>query len=172
MPVVRWTGTSSIESLFPLRWSSAEPNSVFRHLYSFIHSAFIKSILPYLLPHITHIFNTILTTNIFRKAWKLSRVIPIHKLRCDSEFRSSAIQPFLSKAFEKLLYLQVCRHLVKNNLLYRYQTGCCSNNSCTTALVEIFKNIRYFLFLFCCFLYAACFLHGFRYNWSFQTLFV
>jgi hypothetical protein len=40
---------------------------------------FLRILLPQVLPYITHIFNTILTTSKFPMAWKISKIVPIAK---------------------------------------------------------------------------------------------
>jgi hypothetical protein len=64
---------------------------------------FIKLILPLIVPWITHISNTILTTSMFPKSWKIWTVIPIAKLKNPSspgDYRPINILPSLSKALE------------------------------------------------------------------------
>jgi hypothetical protein len=97
---------------------------------------FIKFILPLILPCITHIFNTILTKSLFPKTWKISKVLPISKVKnpCSlSDYRPISILPSLSKAFELLM---------KNPNLNRFKSGFRSAHSTTTALLNVTDDFR------------------------------
>lgn len=106
---------------------------------------FIKMLLPVILPYITHLFNTILTTSKFPNGWKTSRVIPIPKVPApasENDYRPISIVPFLSKAFEKIAALQMNVFLAHNRLLNSCQSGFRSNRSTSTALLNITDDIR------------------------------
>ena len=60
-----------------------------------LNPTFLKTILHIVLPYITHIFNTVLTTSVFPDIWQKSKVIPIPKTQ--NEYRLISILPFLSK---------------------------------------------------------------------------
>jgi len=105
-----------------------------------LHPKFLKIILIGLLPFITHIFNTILTKSIYPKAWKIAKIIPIPKT--DNEYRPIAILPYLSKAFEILLYRQMYNFFVANSLLTNRQSGFRPKRSCTTAVLDVSEDIR------------------------------
>jgi len=105
-----------------------------------IHPKFLKMLLIKLLPFITHIFNTILTQSTYPKAWKKAKIIPIPKT--DSDYRPIAILPFLSKAFEILLYRQMHNFFVSNSLLTNRQSGFRPKRSCTTAILDVTEDIR------------------------------
>ena len=73
---------------------------------------FINLILPQLLPLITFIFNEILTSIKYRKAWKNAKVIPFYKKSTTfdaNNFRPISISPTLSKAFEAIMRIQITR---------------------------------------------------------------
>lgn len=106
---------------------------------------FLKIILPHILYYINHIFNSILTTSSYPTSWKCARVIPIPKVRnpkTPSDFRPISILPFLSKAFERLVKIQMSAHLETHSLLTQHQSGFRSGRSTTTALLDITENIR------------------------------
>lgn len=105
-----------------------------------IHPTFIKHILPYILPVITHIFNHIILTSTYPKRWKQAKVLP--KPKSPSEYRPIAILPYLSKAFEKLLHVQITKYLTNNNLLTSKQSGFRAKNSCITALADVAEDLR------------------------------
>ena len=70
-------------------------------------------------PYITLIINTSIVTKVFRKPWKHSIIIPIHK-SCDIEestnFRPINLLPILSKILEKVIPTQLTEYLENNNL--------------------------------------------------------
>ena len=77
--------------------------------YDSMHPKFVKIILPYMLPYIVHLFNTILTTSTFPQQWKHSKVIPVPK--SNTEFRPIAILPYLSKALERIMNDQITAYV-------------------------------------------------------------
>jgi len=105
-----------------------------------INPIFLKKLLHIILPHITHIFNTILTTSVFPKSWKKVKITPIPK--SNTEYRPIAILPVLSKALEKLMASQMSEFLVKQNLLSDKQSGFRPKRSCVTALISVCEDIR------------------------------
>lgn len=79
---------------------------------------FIKLLLPYVIPPLTHIFNFSITTSKFPNNWKIANVNPIAKVnnpRSPNDFRPISILPALSKAFEKCLSNQIVAHLFSIN---------------------------------------------------------
>ena len=112
-----------------------------------IHLKFIKLILPFVLPIITHVFNHIIATNIFPSAWNIAKIIPVAKKSTASEpsdYRPISILSSLSKAFEKLLSKQILKHINDNNLLSSCQSGFQQGKSCNTAIIKVFEDIRPF----------------------------
>ena len=105
-----------------------------------IHPIFIKVILPKILPHITYIFNSILTYSIYPILWKQAKIIPLIKTNAD--YRPIAILPFLSKVFESLIHEQINLFLTNNHLLSNFQSGYRANRSCITALLNVTEEIR------------------------------
>ncbi|XP_075152138.1 uncharacterized protein LOC142226129 [Haematobia irritans] len=73
-----------------------------------IYPKFIKVLLPNLLLHITHLFNSIITTGQYPMEWKQAKIIPIPKPGTNNDYRPIAILPFLSKAFDHLMHKQIC----------------------------------------------------------------
>lgn len=108
--------------------------------YDNIHPKFVKILLPFILPYITHLFNHIITTSSFPCRWKHSKIIPIPK--SNSEYRPIAILCYLSKVFEKLLHLQMSSYITEHNLISDKQSGFRPNHSCITALTDVCENIR------------------------------
>ncbi|XP_075170493.1 uncharacterized protein LOC142242865 [Haematobia irritans] len=107
-----------------------------------IYPKFIKVLLPNLLLHITHLFNSIITTGQYPMEWKQAKIIPIPKPGTNNDYRPIAILSFLSKAFEHLMHKQICEYLEHNKLLNARQSGFRPKHSCVQALVEVAENIR------------------------------
>lgn len=110
-----------------------------------IHPRFLKILLPFILPFIVHIFNTIITTSIFPAAWKCAKIIPIPKKMhpvSSGDYRPISILPILSKSFEKIISKQLTRYLHVNAKLYCLQSGFRASHSTTTALLNLTDDIR------------------------------
>lgn len=113
--------------------------------YDGIHIKLIKLILHFILPIMTHIFNLIITTSTYPSNWKIGHIIPVAKKNSPTDpddFRPISILSCLSKVFEKLISIQICKHLNDNKLLSRYQSGFQAGKSCNTAVLKIFEDIR------------------------------
>lgn len=106
---------------------------------------FIKLLLPYILPYITHIFNSILTSSDFPIVWKTAKIIPIHKNSKShdlKDFRPISLLSSLSKALESILSKQITNYLNANNFLVDYQSGFRKNHSTESALLHVSDSIR------------------------------
>lgn len=105
-----------------------------------IHPKFIKIILPYILPQLTHLMNTIITTSTFPLTWKQAKIMPIQK--ADKNYRPIAILPFFSKVFEKLIHAQMNKHLNEKSILTNRQSGFRPKHSCITTLIDVCEELR------------------------------
>lgn len=105
-----------------------------------VNPKFLKIIIPYILPYITHVFNSIITKSYFPKSWKIARIIPTPKNT--TEYRPIAILPFLSKAFERIINYQIMCHIRANNLMSKFQSGFREKHSCITALQKVSEDLR------------------------------
>jgi len=105
-----------------------------------INPRFLKIILPFILPFITHVFNSILTTSTFPQSWKTAKIIPVPKN--NNEFRPIAVLPVFSKAIESIMHNQITAYLEKHSLLSDRQSGFRPSRSCTTALLDVTEDIR------------------------------
>jgi len=105
-----------------------------------MHPKFIKIILPIVLPYITHIFNTCLTTSQFPDLWKVSKIIPIPKSK--TEYRPIAILAFLSKALENIMYRQMNEYFTKYKLLSERQSGFREKRGCISAVLDVSEYLR------------------------------
>lgn len=105
---------------------------------------FIKCILPLLLGPLIHIFNSIIETSIYPKAWKMSKLIPFRKKPNSASLenlRPISILSALSKVFERILKSQICSHIHNNNLLSPFQSGYRPGHSTKTAMLKICDDI-------------------------------
>lgn len=106
---------------------------------------FVKMILPFVLPSLTHIINCAFTTSSVPRAWKLSKVLPVLKktrLRGLDDFRPICILPCLSKVFEILAKEQITTYLDSNGLHDVFQSGFRAGHSTSTALLHVSDEIR------------------------------
>lgn len=105
---------------------------------------FIKLILPLILDKITYIFNLVITTSKFPRAWKSAKIIPIKKkprsLALDN-LRPISVLSALSKVFEKILKTQMQTYLTDFDHLYEFQSGFRSKHSTTTALLKVHDDL-------------------------------
>lgn len=108
--------------------------------YDGVNPKFIKIILPYILPQITHLFNMIITTSNYPSKWKHAKIIPIPK--SDNDYRPIAILPYLSKVFERLIHTQMSKYIYDNNLLTDRQSGFRPKHSCISALIDVSEELR------------------------------
>lgn len=105
-----------------------------------IHPRFFKILLPTVLPFVTYIFNTILTTSTFPVNWKKAKVLPIPK--ANNDYRPISILSYLSKAFEIIMQKQIQSYVDEFSLLSGCQSGFRRNRSCITALLDVTETIR------------------------------
>lgn len=92
-----------------------------------------------------HLLNRSLSEGTFPNALKRSRVLPIYKKKGSSNdpnnFRPIAIQPQLSKIFEKVFYTRLSDYFEANGLYSKYQHGFRPGLGTQTALVAAVNYI-------------------------------
>lgn len=106
---------------------------------------FIKLLLPVILPIVTHIINSTITSSHCPRIWKRAKVYPVHKKTNGvdlSDFRSISILPALSKVLEILLKVQIRDFLRENKLIRELQSGFRSGHSTATALMKVTCDIK------------------------------
>lgn len=108
--------------------------------------SFVKMLSPFILPLLTHIFNTIIAEKTFPSSWKKAVVTPIPKSgnpTAPKDFRPISVLPSISKILEKILLAQISYHLDVSNphLMAAHQSGYRRGYSTTTALTEVTHNI-------------------------------
>ncbi|KAF4088833.1 hypothetical protein AMELA_G00059270, partial [Ameiurus melas] len=112
-----------------------------------IPSQLLQSIAPTLLPALTHIFNTSLSTGTYPTSFKQARVTPLLKKpslnpSIVDNYRPVSLLPFLSKTLERAVFNQLHNFLTQNNLLDTKQSGFKSNHSTETALLSVTEALR------------------------------
>ena len=111
-----------------------------------IPASVLEKCLPQLLPFITDIINTSLTTGVFPADLKKAIVRPLlkkHNLDHNnlSNYRPVSNIPFMSKLLEKVVLLQLNDHLISNGLYDPFQSAYRANRSTETALLRILHDL-------------------------------
>jgi hypothetical protein len=91
------------------------------------------------------IFKNIIKTGIFPSQWKFANVTPIHKKgnkQMVSNYRPISLLPVCSKIFEKILFNNVYKYLVANNLISEHQSGFRPGDSTTNQLLYLVHTIH------------------------------
>jgi len=104
----------------------------------------IKLSCPFMLDYLRHIFNSCISSNYFPLSWKRTLVIPISKKNSPSTYsdlRPINIITVLSKILEKIMSLQLSKHLQSNNILPDHQSGFRPGYGCPAALLNITDDI-------------------------------
>ena len=90
-------------------------------------------------PHLLHIINRSITSSIFPSAWKLARVIPVHKSGDTSDlnnFRPISILPALAKIMEKVVSRQLMTYLQLYDIISPCQYAYRSCHSTEDAVLD------------------------------------
>ncbi|KAL1459074.1 hypothetical protein WDU94_011083, partial [Cyamophila willieti] len=113
--------------------------------YDGMDGRMVRTILPYVLPVLTHIFNKSLSTGVFPTEWKSANVVPLQKINSPTscnDYRPISLLPILSKALEKLAIWQIIDFAESQNVLDVFQSGFRRRHSTATALVKVTDDIR------------------------------
>ena len=114
-----------------------------------IYQKYIKLIADTICSPLTYIINSYINSNSYPTKWKLSRVVPVPKVKNPNtinEYRPISIQVALSKVFERLVLLQLLS-FIENNHLYKdtmtgFRKGFNTNNALIKFRDDILKSMK------------------------------
>lgn len=110
-----------------------------------IHLKFLKFIFPAISAEFTFLLNSIITTSIVPKIWKIGKIVPVPKIRSPkviTDFRPISILPVFSKILEVLLRQQMLTYLNTTGFISDFQSGFRKGHNTTGALLDITETIR------------------------------
>ena len=102
-----------------------------------------KSLKNLISPTISKLFNQSLLTGIFPDCLKVAKIIPIFKsgdTKSVTNYRPISMLPFLSKIFERLMFIRLNSFLNMNDTLCDEQFGFRKSSSTSDACVEFLDN--------------------------------
>ena len=109
----------------------------------------LKQISQCISPILSFLINKSISSNIFPKNLKTSRVVPIHKGGDPDDvnnYRPISLLPPFSKIFEKFICIKLQHHLLSNNIIsnsqYGFQKGISTSDAITSQLNYIYSNIK------------------------------
>ena len=108
-----------------------------------IDMCLVKTLIPYLVIPLEHIFNISLQAGVFPDGMKIARVIPLFKngnINDFTNYRPISLLSQFSKILEKIFHNRMMSFIEKNNL-YESQYGFRKNMSTSLAILELVKNI-------------------------------
>ena len=104
-----------------------------------ISSYFLKLALTFIENSLAFMFNTSIETSMFPDSWKIARVTLIYKNgdRADkSNYRPISVLPVISRLFEKLVTIQVYKHMEDNGLFSSGESAYLRLHSTVTHLLK------------------------------------
>ena len=103
----------------------------------------LKEALPAISSSLALIYNASINNGVFPAAFKIAKVLPLHKRDSIQErgnYRPISVLPILSKPLERHIASAYLQYLTSNNLLYGNQSAYRPYHSCETALLNISDN--------------------------------
>ena len=94
---------------------------------------------------VTFLINMSISDNCVPDAMKIAQVKPLYKKNNNLDvgnYRPVSILSVVSKILEKAIYIQLEAYLVKNNIIYDYQSGFRSSFSTDTCLIHLLDHIK------------------------------
>ena len=95
--------------------------------------------LPYIVHHLTYMYNMCIKTSKFPSILKIAKVVPLPKVKKPSnlnDYRPISILSTLSKPIEKHIHKHLLQFMDQHNLLHTLQSGFRPKHSCQTALTH------------------------------------
>ena len=90
------------------------------------------------------IFSQCIDTGSFPLEWKKANVAPFHKTgdkQCLKNYQPVSLLPICRKIFERLIFNEMFRFLIENNLISSNQSGFKPGDSCINQLLSITHEI-------------------------------
>ena len=90
------------------------------------------------------IFKDCLTNGIFPSDWKKGNIVPVHKKNDKqrlNNYRPISLLPICSKIFERIIFNEIFRFFIKNDLISQHQSGFKPGDSCINQLLSITHEI-------------------------------
>ena len=103
----------------------------------------LKEALPVISSSLALIYNASISNGVFPAAFKIAKVLPLHKKDSIQErgnYRPISVLPILSKPLERHIASAYLQYLTSNNLLYSNHSAYRPYHSCETALLNITDN--------------------------------
>ena len=104
-----------------------------------IPAGILKDCNEVIAPYLTYIYNCSISTAILADDWKTARVSPVFKAGskedCDN-YRPISILSIVAKIFEKLIYGQLNKYLIDQNILAKHQSGFRDGHSTLTSSIS------------------------------------
>ena len=109
-----------------------------------IHMKVIKSVAPFLINPLAHVFNLSLHQGHVPSQLKRAKVIPLYKKGDKTlltNHRPISVLPAFSKILEKLMYNRLLSYLSTHNILYQFQFGFRPKHGPNLALITLVDKI-------------------------------
>ena len=112
-----------------------------------ISNKIIKKLTQQIAPHLCHLINSIIITEIFPDIYKISRILPLSKPGLPTDliknYRPIHNLPTIEKIIETYLMIHINKHLEKHNILSDKHHGGRRGHSTMTALTMIYNKLLY-----------------------------
>ena len=109
-----------------------------------IDMCLVKTLIPYLVIPLEHIFNISLQAGVFPDGMKIARVIPLFKngnINDFTNYRPTSLLSQFSKILENIFHNRMMSFIEEKNILYESQYGFRKNMSTSLAILELDENI-------------------------------
>ena len=90
------------------------------------------------------LFESSIRTSYFPDSWKRGNIIPVHKKESKSHvknYRPISLLPIFGKIFEKIIFNNLYKYVLENDLLSDKQSGFRTGDSCVSQLIAITHEI-------------------------------
>ena len=112
--------------------------------YDGISNKILLLSLPYIVQHLTYLYNLCIKNNYFPSVLKIAKVTPLPKVKNPSnlnDYRPISILSALSKPIEKHIHNHLLQYFDNHGLLHPLQSGFRPKHSCQTALTHFIDQL-------------------------------